>query len=253
MIGMLLGVHMSSVISRIRSLAAANNVKPATIDDIERWRQEGIQEAAIQRRANRYEWLKRQSGMSNHHQHCNFDNYVATNAQQQSVVTACKQYCDNYHLARNLGFLMFGNTGTGKNHLASAIANDLINKGYRVLIMSVDAYMRMIRSTWERDSRVSESQVFKRLLDVDLLILDEVGLQRGTDDELIQLTRLMDARLYAYKATAVIGNFDNPEGFKPWLGVRGYERLKEGAAFAGHFGWESYRRVGSLTMTQGVA
>ena len=46
---------------------------------------------------------------------------------------------------------------------------------------AIDA-VRMIRNTWRRDSERTETQVLDMLAGVDLLVLDEVGVQYGTEN-----------------------------------------------------------------------
>ena len=75
-------------------------------------------------------------------------------------------------LAKGGGLVFCGKPGTGKNHLACAIANSIIeNHQAKVLISTALRIARDIKNSWSRDSQISEERTIKTYTDKDLLII----------------------------------------------------------------------------------
>jgi DNA replication protein DnaC len=79
---------------------------------------------------------------------------------------------------------------------------------------------------------------------LDLLLLDEVGVQFGSEAEMIQLTEVLDARYSAMKPTLVISNCDRA-GLEKFLGVRAVDRLRDNGGMLLVFDWPSWRGRGA--------
>ena len=76
---------------------------------------------------------------------------------------------------------LFGETGTGKTHLAVAIANVRMSLGYPVFFTFVPDLMDYLRSTFRPNSEVAYDHVFNEVRDAPLLILDDWGGERRSD------------------------------------------------------------------------
>ncbi|MDK2594409.1 ATP-binding protein [Pseudoalteromonas obscura] len=191
----------------------------------------------------RRDWVVRNSGMSDRFKNCTFDNYVAETDCQKKAVHYAQRYADTFQgrLTDGKGFMFIGEPGTGKNHLASAIANHIGRNFKTTLILTVSDLVGLIRQSWSKDNDLTESQVINQITSVDLLVIDEVGLQKGSEDEHLQLTKIIDKRLYSFKPTSIISNCKSVEEIKHYIGFRAYDRLKEGVLFTMHFNWDSYR------------
>jgi len=90
------------------------------------------------------------------------------------------------------GWLTFfsPNSGTGKTHLAMAIANYRKKQGDRVLFTFVPELMDHLRSAFSPTSNLNSDNVFNEIKGCPLLILDDLGEERETDwveDRLYQL------------------------------------------------------------------
>lgn len=87
------------------------------------------------------------------------------------VFEFCKNFAENFTPSSN-GIFMLGQTGLGKTHLSLAIAEKVIAKGYSVAYDSIINFLMQV----ERDHfRKSDTDTLAMLLDVELLILDDLG------------------------------------------------------------------------------
>ena len=74
----------------------------------------------------------------------------------------------------------------------------------------------------------------------DLLILDEVGVQFGSDAEKLILFEIINTRYQDMKPTILISNLTLVELGK-YIGERVVDRMREGGGAILSFDWDSYR------------
>jgi DNA replication protein DnaC len=113
-------------------------------------------------------------------------------------------------------------------------------RGHTAYFTSTARLFTKIRGTWAKSSEISEEQMLKQFESIDLMILDEVGLQRGTDDEQRTLHELLEARRLNCKPTILLTNLDGAN-VKQYLGERFWDRLSESGVSV-IFNWESHRK-----------
>ncbi len=178
-----------------------------------------------------------------------FDNFIADTKDKQTALRVAKNYAkafdNNLAAGRCIAFL--GKPGTGKTHLAVAIARSITEQGYTALYIKTLDYIRQVRDSWAPDSTMRELAVIQQFVEPDFLILDEVGMQYGTDGELVQITDLLDKRYLDLKPTLVMSN-ENIDGLKTYLGDRAFDRLRENGGEHLIFDWESHRGTYSSKM-----
>ncbi|MFW6195300.1 MAG: ATP-binding protein, partial [Chloroflexota bacterium] len=83
-----------------------------------------------------------------------------------------------------------GPTGTGKTHLAVAIANVRLERQEPVTFAFVPDLLDHMRQTFSPDSRVSYDRLFEQIKNCELLILDDLGAHTSTpwaEEKLYQL------------------------------------------------------------------
>lgn len=184
------------------------------------------------------------AGLSLRHATCSFKNFKVCNAGQQSALTQCEQYVASFPARRAKGqnLIFYGPPGTGKNHLAVAICHEIAKAGYSAALITVSDLVARIRETWASadGSSPSESQVIRKIGEIDLLVIDEIGKQSGSHNEKNLLFRVINARYEAIAPTIILSNCSCEE-IGDWIGHAAYDRLREGDGQAIEFLWESQR------------
>lgn len=171
------------------------------------------------------------------------NNFVASTPQQQHALAFATAYADGFSDVIKTGrsAMFVGNVGTGKTHLAAGIALRLMRRdGRPVLFTTVMRAVRSVKDTWSRGADKTEAQAVAALVFPDLLILDEVGVQFGSEAEKLILFDVLNERYEKRKPTLLLSNFD-VEGVKAYLGERIFDRLREDGGEAVAFEWESHR------------
>lgn len=168
------------------------------------------------------------------------ENFNAETEEQRYALTVARGYLENFadHHKRGDGLILSGMPGTGKSHLAGAILQGLLPR-YVGLYATCMNLIRMVRGTWRKDSETSENQVLETLCHVPLLVIDEIGVQYGTDGEQTILFDVLDGRYRNMRPTILLTNQDKA-GLKTFIGERAYDRLTETSRWI-PFDWKSYR------------
>lgn len=168
------------------------------------------------------------------------DNFNADSDPQRYALTVARDFIENFpkRLERGEGLIFSGLPGTGKSHIAGAILQSLLPK-YVGKYCTCMGLIRAVRGTWRKDSERSETEVLNILADVPLLVIDEIGVQYGTDGEQTILFDVLDGRYRNMMPTILMTNQDKA-GLKQFIGERAYDRLTETSRWVA-FDWSSYR------------
>ncbi len=100
------------------------------------------------------------------------------------------------------GWLVFtGPTGSGKTHLAAAIANHRLAGGHAAMFVSTPDLLDHLRATFHPSSAVSYDELFERVKNTPLLVLDDLGLQSSTPWSTEKLDQIINHRFNAHLPT----------------------------------------------------
>jgi DNA replication protein DnaC len=171
-----------------------------------------------------------------------FGSFIADTADKEKALSTAMEFAHNFEQHRSKGTVVVfsGMPGTGKSHLAIAIAQSIMQRRTALYTSAIDA-VRMIRDTWRRNSERTETEVLNTLAGVDLLIMDEVGVQYGTEAEQVSLFDIIDKRYRDLMPTILLTN-QGKAGLKTFLGDRSFDRLREGGIWV-PFDWASQRGI----------
>jgi DNA replication protein DnaC len=222
-----------------RTIASGCQACAAEADETDRKRQ---QREAAARAAARIETLLQRSGIPQRFKDRDFDGYQAETEGQARALRIARSYADQWPEMRRRGtcLIFSGEPGTGKTHLACAIANAVIRQGGAALFITVGDAMRSIKRAYDRDAGISESDAIETLVGPDLLILDEVGADYGTEHSKALLFDLLNKRYEQVRPTLVLTNLD-AASLREYFGERVMDRLREDGGRFIPFDWQSYR------------
>ena len=120
------------------------------------------------------------------------------------VYEYCKAYAENF-TTDSESLFMYGRTGLGKTHLSLAIANEVINRGYDVYYGSVQTIMDKLEA--ERFGRLPrEDSIKDDILECDLLIIDDLGVEFTTQFTNAELYNIINSRILSSLPTIISTN-----------------------------------------------
>ena len=136
------------------------------------------------------------------------------------------RYVEQWQTMRseNIGLLLWGGVGTGKSFLAGCIANALMAQEVPVRMTNFAHILNELNSSFS-----SRNEVIDKLCRYPLLIIDDFGMERGTEYALEQIYNIVDSRYRSRKPLIVTANLTLDEIRHPQdtAHARIYDRLLE--------------------------
>lgn len=139
--------------------------------------------------------LRRLSMMDGKYSGCTFES-ADTDGENSRSMELCRRYAEKFPqmLKDNRGLLLFGSVGTGKTFAAACIANALLERNYSVVMVSLVTLID------------GADEIIRRMSEIDLLILDDLGAERSTDYGFERIYAVADARYRSGKPVIYTSN-----------------------------------------------
>lgn len=136
------------------------------------------------------------------------ENFIADHEKQKEAKAATEIFLnilldDSRREKENL--LISGDIGIGKSHLAAAACKEVMKRGKKALFIRLPDLFLYLQSTFNKNSNVAEIDLLKKMMEVELLVLDELGSEHQTGWTEQRLLQVIDSR--QGKATFYTTNF----------------------------------------------
>jgi len=115
-------------------------------------------------------------------------------------------FAREYPFAPKPGILFQGSPGVGKTHLASAVLNELLDRGFECVFFDYQNLLDRIRAGYNAAAGASDREAYRAALDTEVLLLDDLGSHRVTEWVEDTVTAIISQRYNAKKALIVTTN-----------------------------------------------
>lgn len=169
-------------------------------------------------------------------QQATFENYEVSNQSQAKAKRIAERFVEVFDKDMPINLLFTGTYGIGKSHLAKSITDEIIKKQHKIvhengrvewkpysaIFISVPKLLTKFRTSYNKDSDISEGEIIETLNNIDVLVLDDLGAEKSSEWAWEKLFEIVDSRQGLH--TIYTTNY-NPEDLEVKLGERNFSRI----------------------------
>ena len=144
---------------------------------------------------------------------------------EPKVSNACRKYVEQWEVMKedNVGILFYGTVGTGKSFFACCIANALLERRVPIAVTNFPRLLNLLQGARDRQELIDHLQRY------DLLVIDDLGVERDSSYAAEQVYNVIDARARSQLPMIVTTNLaleelENPGSMQY---TRIYDRILE--------------------------
>ncbi len=152
---------------------------------------------------------------------------------KQRLVDLCMDFLDNNPIEGKVRWCLYihGFPGCGKTHFACNALKAFVikNRQRSAQFFTCKSYFALIQEQF--GDNIANSNMDRKLKDLDLIVLDDIGVTRGTDWQREKIYDLIEERYNSGKKTIMSSNitlYENGQGKAPFFDDRLYRRISEG-------------------------
>ena len=110
----------------------------------------------------------------------------------KKIYAISKKFVTNFDSPEEKNLMFLGPTGLGKTFLSNCIAKEILDSGKTVLYQTAPVMLdSIIKSKFEKNS----SPILEHILNVDLLIIDDLGTETMNSMKFTELFTIINTRL----------------------------------------------------------
>ena len=172
------------------------------------------------------------AGIPKRYENCYFSSFREPNLSLKKAIKVASDIAQIFP-GIDHGLLLTGNVGVGKTHLAVSIIHALTEKGISCLFYEFGSLLKKIQDSYNPNTKSSEFAVLAPVLNVDVLVLDELGAAKPTDWVQDTMYHIINSRYNDRKFTIFTTNYpderpsDSRETLVDRIGVRTRSRIFE--------------------------
>lgn len=163
---------------------------------------------------------------------------ISPRENMQIIKEKVKAFIENFDNPDEKNLIFTGNTGVGKTFLSNCIANEILKLGKTVLYQTAPVMFDEINEA-KFGKENSKFDLYENILNVDLLIIDDLGTEKITDSKITELFTIINTRLlnqnHKITKTIISTNLTLDELFKTYT-TRIGSRLAGSYRFLRFFG-----------------
>jgi len=146
----------------------------------------------------------------------NFNRYnvnISPRDNMKNILKIVKNFIYNFDSPDEKNLLFTGNTGLGKTFLSNCIANEILNINKTVLYQTAPV---MLDTILDYRFNKNDGLIYKEILNVDLLIIDDLGTESAHSMKFTELFNIINSRIISNKKTLISTNLDVNELLKTY-------------------------------------
>ncbi|MBK5447461.1 ATP-binding protein [Bacillus sp. TH22] len=161
-----------------------------------------------------------------------FENYVPPKKELNDAKEMIMNFVASFNKEEPTSVIITGDYGVGKSHLCVAAIKELMKKGHSAMFIQMNKLFTKIKSTWNKNSEMTEDKLMSLLAKVDVLIIDDFGAEftekdkEGVTWKQTKTNEIVDSRIG--KSTLFTTNFNIGE-LAGMYGERDFSRMMENA------------------------